>query len=414
MPNIDIPSSFENIEADDSNSTTPKSKVPERVMQYDQKKEAQEQHDDHMAATRSLLQARDLSDQQIEDLLDTLDRLEKGKSVKLIEGSGTASGKASVWFYDAIDAVREVGKWPHPHLSEWKKGPVGTVKVVVHPLFSLFIENFDSTLWEASNRNPDLHIEAYVVNAAQIALAKLKEDPSCIPLGYFLARDILEEWEALHTKVPNDSLRVLDLSRRALVPDQQRVHAYDTFLRSIEQDRTVVVDSFEPGTGLLQDKDLEQLNAVTQNEGSIEIQGGYLNACVDAAAHSIARMVHQKHRNDISLTIDSAPSTGSSSVPNSVYTRETLLSLDEQISSEMRAEYSVSQEELDHLQAFQNTFIKPPNTPLSSLENVRQWISQNNEANQRYDHLIRFTGRLSTHNEDNKDLRGQYQKIKYK
>jgi hypothetical protein len=327
--------------------------------------------------------------------------LERGEK----PGPTTLTENEEVVVFQALDHVREVGTWPLQALSEWKGPPVKHVEVVVHPLFTIFMDmNWNPALWKEAGNNPHRYIELHALAAARDAARVLKEDPDAIPLHYFYVRELIKETGALMARPPENTLRVLDVSRRSMIRDDGRREAYDAFLKTIARDRAACIDSMEPGTGKMQARDSEKICDLLTNGASIGIQGGYLlDNCTGAACLSVLEQLKARGRNDVTTFINTGPSSDSSNIfrnsPNYTATTEDpagkVYGTAEKTAmrEDILREPSLSPEDKRTFRDFFSVRIAPPTT-LNSWEDLKAWVANNGETNEKYDAYLRLHQRM--------------------
>lgn len=328
-----------------------------------------------------------LNDEQIAKVeRDLVELAEKGKI-------STYNADEREWEFNVIDLVRNAGNWPLPSVSEWNE-PVESLEIVVHPLYGFFVTQWDPVLWKECKENHEEYIMKKLTALCDSATEALKKDPTSFPYAYFIVKDVLEELDALKAKPQNGQLRILDLPRRSMISDQQ-IQAYDAFLKTIPSERTVAIDSQEPGTGKIQKRDLDHMKTIVGPNASVEFQGGYINACIDAAIKSFAESIYHQGREDISMLVDTNPSTatiGDKVIVATQEDREKML-MDAQ-------NQNMPREMIDAYRAYSNCRIIPPPTVPKALEEMRAWVSQNAEINSRFEAFQKISGQHWTRGDD--------------
>jgi hypothetical protein len=317
------------------------------------------------------------------------------------------------WLYDVLDQVRDVGKWPIPHLSEQKEHPVSHVQLVVHPLFTVFMDmNWNPDLWKESGQNPDKYIEAHALAAARDVRRILAEDKEVLPMHYFYVKELIDEIDALRTPPPQGTLRVLDLSRRSLIADDGRREAYDSFLRTIATERTVCIDSYEKGTGRIQEKDLRMLFACLSPDAEIGVQGGYLHgSCIGAACQSLQKEMKSAGGNQ-KVFIDTRPSSDSTNIfrntPGFVPSDKNPAALvyGPKERQELSAQISTSPFPEDAKKALVELYsahVRPPKS-VQSIEDLRTWIKDNADINEKYAAYTRWKQHFALDETEQKNI----------
>lgn len=333
---------------------------------------------------REIYRLLKLDDEQIHRVERDLQELEERGEIS------TYNEDEREWEWRVLDMIRYVRKWSLPPLSQWKD-PVDSVEVVVHPLYGLFITQWDSALWKSCEGDVDKYIDEKLKALANEAFEELQKDPTCFPHAYSIMRDVLEELDALRTPPQQGQLRVFDLPRRAMLSDE-RIQAYDQFLKTIPPQQTVVIDSMHPGTGTIQSEDLESMRGIIVSHGAVEFQGGYLNACIDAAVGSFIRSVSDKGRGDISLFVDTNPSTTMIAKSTGVSTKS------EREKQLLRAEKGgdIPPEIIRMFREYADSLMILPEFPPTTIDEMRRWINQNRDFNEKRDRMVRSVGEFHT------------------
>lgn len=314
------------------------------------------------------------------------------KDIKELEEYGdlsTYNAEEREWEWKILDMVRNVKKWPLPRLSEWKDS-VDSVEVVVHPLYGLFVTQWDPVLWNSCNGDVDKYILDKLIVFSKEAFEELRKDPTSFPSAYFVIRDVLEELDALRTSPQSGQLRIFDLPRRAMLSNLQ-IQAYDQLLKTVASQQTVVIDSMHRGTGTIQEEDIEHMKGIIVSHGTVEFQGGYLNACIDAAVDSFIKSVSRDGEKDVKVVVDSQPSTSMMSARTSIATK---IEREKQIS---QAESSGLPQDVivSYREYADSTLVLPPAPPTTIVE-MRQWIDQNRDLNEKKDRFVRLQGAFFT------------------
>lgn len=344
----------------------------------------EEEREGNERLRREIYRLLKLDDEQIHRVEYDLKDLEERGTIS------THNQDEREWEWKVIDMVRYVKKWSLPPLSE-RKDPVDSVEVVVHPLYGLFITQWDSALWKSCEGDVDKYIAEKLKALASEAAQELKKDPTCFPYAYHIMRDVLEELDALRAPPQLGQLRVLDLPRRSMMSDE-RIQAYDQFLKTISQQQTVVIDSMHPGTGTIQSRDLEYMRSAIAAHGTVEFQGGYLNACIDAAVGSFIRALSQNGRGDIHLFVDTKPSTAMIAEKTGVKTK----SEREELALRGEREGEVPPEIIRMYREYSEGSLILPDSVPTTLSEMRQWIDQNRDFNEKYDRMVRSGGEWHT------------------
>lgn len=333
---------------------------------------------------REIYRLLKLNDEQIHRVERDLQELEESSKIS------TYNEDEREWEWKVIDMVRYVKKWPLPPLSEWEN-PTDSIEVVVHPLYGLFVTQWNSALWESCNGDVDKYISEKLKALANETFEELKKDPTCFPHAYFIMRDVLEELDALRTPPQPGQLRVLDLPRRSMLSNE-RIKAYDLFLKTLPPQQTVIMDSMHPGTGTIQGEDLEHMKNIIASNGVVEFQGGYINACIDAAVGSFIRSVSDNGREDISLFVDTDPSTAMIAERTGVSTK---LEREKQV---LQAEKggNFSSDIIRIFREYADGSLILPESPPTTIDDMRRWINQNRDFNEKYDRMVRSAGEFYT------------------
>lgn len=333
---------------------------------------------------REIYRLLKLDDEQIHRVEYDLKDLEESGKIS------THNEDEREWEWKVIDMVRYVKKWPLPPLSEWKN-PVNSVEVVVHPLYGLFVTQWDPAFWKSCEGDVDKYISEKLKALVNEAVAELKKDPTCFPYAYFVMRDVLEELDALRTPPQPGQLRILDLPRRAMLSDE-RIQAYDRFLKTMSPQQTVVIDSMHPGTGTIQSVDLEHMRGIIVSNGAVEFQGGYINACIDAAAGSFIRSVSDNGREDITLFVDTIPSTAMIAEKTGVSTK----SEREEQARQADKGGNIPPETIRAFREYAESQLVLPESPPTTIDEMRLWIDQNSDLNKKYNRFAQMIGEFFT------------------
>ncbi|MBI4995029.1 hypothetical protein HZC21_05330 [Candidatus Peregrinibacteria bacterium] len=255
------------------------------------------------------------------------------------------------------------GKWPVLSIRKFKEkfgfDKFSKFEVITHPLYGLLQgDRWDRKKWERADKNLEKYLDGELVDVAKQVISKLKENPSSLPCAYVYLMEIVQELEAMRTSPSKDTLRIYNMPRRAYLSEERRNAMYQ-LLEDYSGENIVVMDSYDEDTGRLNYKDVLFFQQYLPQNALVELQGGYLGGCLNAAWFSFEKAVRGKGRSDIELTIDFWPSTS--------FAGPTL-------------------DDLRHMKNSNNNFIGAPfiTIPLGEIkttEDVIGWIRSNSKFN---------------------------------
>ena len=225
----------------------------------------------------------------------------------------------------ALDRVHEEvmkeGKWPIPALDEKMiDEKIQKVEFVVHPLYSLlylppkvygkYNAEVDG-LWNeddwSRSKNFKTYLEARLRSLASEAVESLKKDDKKSSAAYLALMETMQEWNAMTTPPPEDTLRVYVMPRRSHLSPERR-EAMHSMLETLKQQRNIaVVDSEYDMVGNLPQHVPTILKEKLQRNGNVKVQGGYLDKCLDSCLLSLIDGI--KERKDIKYSVEFDPST---------------------------------------------------------------------------------------------------------
>ncbi len=251
--------------------------------------------------------------------------------------------------------------WPLQRLNE--KTDISSYKkieLVVHPLYSIVHLSpgdemkglWDASLWKKSGENIDTYISMHMQILKDDAISKLSIDPKSVPTSYVHLLELTQELEAMRTSSP-DTLKVYVMPRKTLLTaDKQK--AMHSFLGKFSEEKNIfVTDSLHDATGTLQPEALAVLQKA-KPEQQLRLQGGYMNACLDACLESIYEISH-KQGGSIRIDFDASTAHPATYEFLSEVENRPLIKLPKDSSSD---------------------------TPESVISDCLQWVKQNSDFNQ--------------------------------
>ncbi len=209
------------------------------------------------------------------------------------------------------EQLNTISKWPTPTINspQWRERLQSATKVeiVVHPLYKMLFEDVRWHMADSSSRDvlatiQHWWIEAWVVQAAQAILLKIKEWKESgvrAPAGIMALRDLMEEY-AEYKKSDPWTLRIFmlpnydDILKETREYDQGKtfvdgrspiIDAYTIFLNDLGWN-SLVMDSVLASNWEILPQDRELLRQTLRPGTVLELQGWYNGGCVkDAAQH---------------------------------------------------------------------------------------------------------------------------------
>lgn len=238
-------------------------------------------------------------------------------------------------------------------------GGVKHVEMVVHPLYTiLHTPDLDEDLWDSVDGDIESYIEKKVISAAGTTLNVLQKDPNAVPSSYMFLMEIAQELKSLRTPSKSQSMRIFVMPRHSLLQEKQQV-AMSALLSRYSGKSDAVIDSKYNYDGDLDEVAMKTLRDVLPNGIEVEMQGGYLRACLKTCLQSMKKI----GRDDLKYSVDF---DGSSAL------------------------YTDSNENLvgDEWGDFADMDlpkIKKPNKELQSSQDVLDWVlKDNSEFNEAY------------------------------
>lgn len=232
------------------------------------------------------------------------------------------------------------------------------VEFVVHPLYSLMKGNqsapkdgWNADDWRESKGNLDTYLKMKLVPVAQRASKEIELHPDVIPMAYIYLMHVVHELEAMEKPPAPDTARIFVMPRRSLLSPERQA-AMNVLLKKFGNNGNVrVLDSQDDGSGALSEQTLETLRATVPFEMPLSFHGGYIGGCLDDCVQSVAKM----GRKDLAIHLDASTTMAGTSATENYRTYVPLKSS-----------------------------LKLPPSPIQSLEDIRQWIHQNDAVNQEF------------------------------